>query len=141
MNKTFTILLITVVLLVPFGGSVIFSLESPNENSEIDTLLDAFWWAAATITTVGYGDLILVTDSGKIFAIFYMFSGIAIAGIFLSLLGSRIYRKRIAPSIEHEHTEAEKTIIKKIEDLEKQEKQNTETLEKLLKKLEKQDQL
>ncbi len=141
MNKTFTILLITVVLLVPFGGSVIFSLESPNENSEINTLLDAFWWAAATITTVGYGDLILVTDSGKIFAIFYMFSGIAIAGIFLSLLGSRIYRKRIAPSIEHEHTEAEKTIIKKIEDLEKQEKQNTETLEKLLKKLEKQDQL
>ncbi len=141
MNKTFTILLITVILLVPFGGSVIFSLESPNENSEINTLLDAFWWAAASITTVGYGDLILVTDSGKIFAIFYMFSGIAIAGIFLSLLGSRIYRKRIAPSIEHEHTEAEKTIIKKIEDLEKQEKQNTETLEKLLKKLEKQDQL
>jgi len=139
MNKTFTILLITVILLVPFGGSVIFSLESPNENSEINTLLDAFWWAAATITTVGYGDLILVTDSGKIFAIFYMFSGITIAGIFLSLLGTRIYRKRIAPSLEHEHTEAEKTIIKKIEDLEKQQKQNTDTLEKLLKKLEKQD--
>ena len=135
MNKTFTILLITVILLVPFGGSVIFSLESPNENSEINTLLDAFWWAAATITTVGYGDLILVTDSGKIFAIFYMFSGITIAGIFLSLLGTRIYRKRIAPSLEHEHTEAEKTIIKKIEDLEKQQKQNTETLEKLLKSL------
>jgi len=141
MNKTFTILLITVVLLVPFGGFVIFSLESPNENSEINTLLDAFWWASATITTVGYGDLILVTDSAKIFAIFYMFSGITIAGIFLSLLGTRIYRKRIAPSIEHDTAEAEKTIIKKIEDLEKQQKQNTETLGKLLKKLEKQDQL
>jgi len=141
MNKTFTILLITVVLLVPFGGFVIFLLESPNENSEINTLLDAFWWASATMTTVGYGDLILVTDSAKIFAIFYMFSGITIAGIFLSLLGTRIYRKRIAPSLEHEHTEAEKTIIKKIDDLEKQQKQNTDSLEKLLKKLGNQDQL
>ncbi len=135
MNKTFAILLITVVLLVPFGGFVIFSLESPNENSEINTLLDAFWWASATITTVGYGDLILVTDSAKIFAIFYMFSGITIAGIFLSLLGTRIYRKRIAPLMEHDTAEAEKTIIKKIEDLERQQKQNTDTLEKLLKKL------
>ncbi len=137
MNKTYAILLITVILLVPFGASVIFLLESPNENAEIRTLLDAFWWSSATLTTVGYGDLVLVTDSAKIFAIFYMFSGITTAGIFMSLLGSRIYRKKIAPSLEHEHTEAEKTIIKKIEDLERQEKQNTETLEKLLKSLEK----
>jgi len=134
-NKTFTILLITVVLLVPFGGFVIFSLESPNENSEIKTLLDAFWWSTATVTTVGYGDILLVTDSGKIFAIFFMFSGISIAGIFMSVLGTRLYRKRIAPSMEHEATDTEKTIIKKIEDLERQEKQNTETLEKLLKEI------
>ncbi len=136
MNKTYAILLITVILLVPFGGSVIFSLESSNENAEIKTLLDAFWWSTATITTVGYGDLVLATDSGKIFAMFFMFSGITIAGIFMSLLGTGIYRKRIAPSLEHEHTEAEKTIIKKIEDLDRQQKQNTETLGKLLKKLE-----
>ena len=135
MNKTFTILLITVVLLVPFGGLVIFSLESPNENSEIKTLLDAFWWSTATVTTVGYGDILLVTDSGKIFAIFFMFSGITTAGIFMSVLGTRLYRKRIAPSSEHEATGAEKTIIKKIEDLERQQKQNTDTLEKLLKEI------
>ncbi len=141
MNKAYTALLIAVLSLIPFGSFVIFSLESPNENSEINTLLDAFYWSTSTITTVGYGDVVLVTDSGKIFAIFYMFSGILIAGTYLTIVATRFYKKRIEPSIEHEATEAEKTIIKKIEELEKQQKQNTETLEKLLTKLEKQDQL
>ncbi len=70
-----------------------------------------------------------------------MFLGIIIAGIFLGLLSTRFYKKRIETWIEHETTEAEKTIIKKIEELEKQQKQNSETLEKLLKKTEKQDQI
>jgi voltage-gated potassium channel len=135
-KKAFVPLLIVGVLLVPFGAFVIFSLESTNDNSEIKTLLDAFWWSAVTITTVGYGDLVPVTDSGRIFTIFYMFSGIGIAGIFLSMLTNRVYKKRVERSVEHEVTEPEKTIIKKIEELEKQQKQNTETLEKLLKKLE-----
>jgi len=135
-NKAFVALLIAAVLIVPFGAFVIFSLESSNDNSEIKTLLDAFWWSAISITTVGYGDIVPVTDSGKIFAIFYIFSGIAIAGVFLSLITTRFYQKRIERSVEHEATESEKTIIKKIEELEKQQKQNTETLEKLLKKLE-----
>ncbi len=140
-NKAYTALVTGAIILVPFGALVIFSIESPNENSEIKTLLDAFWWSAVTVTTVGYGDVVPVTDSGKIFAIFYMFLGIIIAGIFLGLLSTRFYKKRIETSIEHETTEAEKTIIKKIEELEKQQKQNSETLEKLLKKTEKQDQI
>lgn len=141
MNKAYTALLIAVLSLIPFGSFVIFSIESPNENSEIKTLLDAFWWSTSTITTVGYGDIVPTTDSGKIFAMFYMFTGIVIAGTYVTIVGTRFYKKRFEPSIEHEATEAEKTIIKKIEELEKQQKQNTETLEKLLKKLEKQDQL
>jgi len=140
-NKVSAAFLIVASSLIPFGSFVIFSIESPNENSEIKTLLDAFWWSTSTITTVGYGDIVPTTDLGKIFAMFYMFTGILIAGIFLSILGARFYKKRIEQPIEHETTEAEKTIIKKIEELEKQQKQNTETLEKLLKKLEKQDQL
>ena len=120
MNKAHTALLIVALSLIPFGSFVIFSIESPNENSEIKTLLDAFWWSTSTITTVGYGDIVPTTDLGKIFAMFYMFTGILIAGIFLSILGARFYKKRIEQPIEHETTEAEKTIIKKIEDLEKQ---------------------
>jgi len=51
-NKAYTALVTGAIILVPFGALVIFSIESPNENSEIKTLLDAFWWSAVTVTTV-----------------------------------------------------------------------------------------
>ncbi len=118
MNKAYSALLIIAVLLVPFGAFVIFSIESTNENSEIKTLLDDFWWSTVTITTVGYGDIVPVTDSGRIFAIFYIFSGITIAGIFLSLLATRFYKKRFE-SEEEKITHGQQIILDKIDELEK----------------------
>ena len=118
MNKAYSALLIIGVLLVPFGAFVIFSIESPNENSEIKTLLDAFWWSTVTITTVGYGDIVPVTDSGRIFAIFYIFSGITIAGVFVSLLATRFYKKRFE-SEEEKITHGQQIILDKMDELEK----------------------
>ena len=132
MNKAYSALVIIAVLLVPFGAFVIFSIESPNENSEIKTLLDAFWWSAVTITTVGYGDIVPVTDSGRIFAIFYIFSGITIAGVFLSLLTTRFYKKRFE-SEEKEITHGQQMILDKIDELEKNQIKIQEKLDDLVK--------
>ena len=132
MNKAYSALLIIAVLLVPFGAFVIFSIESPNENSEIKTLLDAFWWSTVTITTVGYGDIVPVTDSGRIFAIFYIFSGITIAGVFLSLFATRFYKKRFE-SEEKEITHGQQMILDKIDELEKNQIKIQEKLDDLVK--------
>ena len=118
MNKAFFALLIAGLLIVPFGSFVIYAIESTNENSNILTLLDAFWWSGVTITTVGYGNVVPVTDLGKIFALFYMFSGIAIAGVFLTLLTDRFYKKRIMKEDES-ISYVQKQILKRIDDLEK----------------------
>ncbi|MBN1651971.1 MAG: two pore domain potassium channel family protein, partial [Bacteroidales bacterium] len=40
--------------------------------------LDAFYFSAITLTTVGYGDLAPQTDAGKIFTVVYIFIGIGI---------------------------------------------------------------
>ncbi len=132
MNKAYSALLIIAVLLVPFGAFVIFSIESPNENSEIKTLLDAFWWSTVTITTVGYGDIVPVTDSGRIFAIFYIFSGITIAGVFLSLFATRFYKKRFE-SEEKEITYGQQMILDKMNELEKNQIKIQEKLDDLVK--------
>ena len=39
------------------------------------TWIDALYFSATTVSTVGYGDLAPVTDSGKLFTIIYMFVG------------------------------------------------------------------
>jgi voltage-gated potassium channel len=40
--------------------------------------IDAFYFSATTLTTVGYGDLSPQTDFGKIFTTVYIFVGIGI---------------------------------------------------------------
>ena len=104
---------------VMIGGALsMYFIESPHEDAQIKTLLDAFWWTFATTTTVGYGDIVPVTDLGRTVAMFYMFFGIAIAGMFISIIGTRYYKKRLEPK-EDQELKYEEKILKKIDDLEK----------------------
>jgi len=89
-------------------------------------MLDAFWWTTSTIATVGYGDVVPVTDLGKTVAMFYMFFGIAVAGIFLSIIGTRFYKKRVLPKEEQEINT--KKILERIDDLEKSIKEIRDSL-------------
>ena len=38
---------------------------------------DALWWSAATISTVGYGDIYPITAAGRVIAIFTMVIGVS----------------------------------------------------------------
>lgn len=48
--------------------------------SPIKNFPDALWWSVVTVTTVGYGDLVPVTTSGRAIAIALMLGGIGIFG-------------------------------------------------------------
>jgi voltage-gated potassium channel Kch len=47
------------------------------------SLLDSFYFSSITLTTVGYGDLAPQTASGKLFTVFYIFTGIGLIVGFL----------------------------------------------------------
>jgi len=68
-----------------------------------------------------------VTDAGKIVAVFFMFFGIGTLAIFLSVLGTRFYKRRFEKE-EKEISHAQKLILDRMDDLEKNQ-------EKLLKDL------
>lgn len=50
------------------------------------SLLDSFYWAIVTLTTVGYGDVTPVTAAGKIFSLFIMILGIGTIAIFAGII-------------------------------------------------------
>jgi voltage-gated potassium channel len=129
MNKLFYLLFVAAGVIV-IGSLVIFSVESQHPDSQINSMLDAVWWTVATVTTVGYGDIVPVTETGRIVAIFYMFFGIGVLGIFLSVLGAQIYKRRFEKE-EKEISHAQKLMLDKMSNLEK----NQEKLQKEFKDL------
>jgi len=129
-------LLIISVLVVGTSGIGIYLIESPNEDAQITNLIDAFWWASATVTTVGYGDVVPVTEAGRIIGIALMFIGISIIGVFISALGARLVGSRLKHRETFEST-TKSLIIKKILEIEKLEKHEVDLLITMLKDLHK----
>ena len=78
----------TLVLLVLFGSATFYHFI------EKWSYLDALYFSASTMTTVGYGDITPKTDFGKIFTIFYLFIGVGIALYGLSLMASHFVEVR-----------------------------------------------
>lgn len=46
-----------------------------------DSFFDAFYWAACTLTTVGYGDLYPISDTGRVISIISAMIGIAVIAL------------------------------------------------------------
>lgn len=56
--------------------------------------VDALYFTATTITTVGYGDIAPQTDAGKIFTVFYAFLGIGMFFGFANIIFQSTMQKR-----------------------------------------------
>ena len=121
--------------LVILGSSIgIYLIESPHENAQITNLIDAFWWTSATVTTVGYGDVVPVTEAGRLFGIGLMFVGISIIGTFISAFGAMLVGSRLK-KYESVESSAKSLIIKKINEIENLEKHEVELLISMVKDL------
>jgi hypothetical protein len=54
------------------------------------TVVDAFYFSAMSLGTVGYGDLVPETDVGKLFTVFYVLVGIGILVSFFTTLTAKM---------------------------------------------------
>jgi voltage-gated potassium channel len=79
-------LLATLTLLV--GGALAMDAAESGGRGPIHGLPDALWWAASTMTTVGYGDVYPVTPLGRGIALVLMVGGIAFFGVLTANLAA-----------------------------------------------------
>ncbi|MCW8966265.1 MAG: potassium channel family protein [Candidatus Pacearchaeota archaeon] len=63
------------------------------------SLLDAFYFVIATVTTIGYGDFVPTTSIAKIFTMFYSFFGVGIALYIFSTINSAIFKKHVGQKV------------------------------------------
>ncbi|MEM6524425.1 MAG: ion transporter [Bacteroidota bacterium] len=92
---TLTLLLVMLIL----AASLMYYIEHEAQPEVFTSIPATMWWAIATLTTVGYGDVYPVTGLGKLLGSF-----IAILGIGIFALPTGI----IATSFERELAEREK---------------------------------
>lgn len=62
------------------GGTAVWHLEGDRPDSTFRSLGDGIWWALTTVTTVGYGDHVPETTSGRVVAAMIMIMGVAVLG-------------------------------------------------------------
>ena len=54
------------------------------------TFIDALYFCAMSLGTVGYGDVVPTTDVGKLFTVFYVLTGIGILVSFFTTLTAKV---------------------------------------------------
>ena len=72
----------------------IYHFEHDVQPDRFSSVFDSLWWAVATLTTVGYGDIYPVTPGGRLFTCFVLVLGLGFVAVPSGLLASALSRVR-----------------------------------------------
>jgi voltage-gated potassium channel len=76
------------VVVVVFAGILMYYAEHETQPEVFTNMSQSIWWAVATLTTIGYGDIYPVTALGKIIASSLAFVGIGLVAIPAGLISA-----------------------------------------------------
>lgn len=110
--------IITGLFILVILCSIYFTVVEPNITSYVDSL----WYSFSVITTIGFGDVYVVTTLGRILSIILGVSGIAVVAVFTSLIVNfynEMNKRREERTIKK--IEAE---VKELEELEESKEEN-----------------
>ena len=80
-------LILTLTMLL-FASTGIYFLEKDVAGTPFTSVPAAAWWAMATLTTVGYGDITPITPLGKIFGSVVMLIGLGLFALPISIIST-----------------------------------------------------
>ncbi|MFC2107517.1 ion transporter [Bacteroidota bacterium] len=80
-------LVVTVIFLL-ISSTIMYYLENDAQPEKFPNILQSFWWSIVTLTTVGYGDVVPVTDLGKVLSGFLALLGVALVAIPTAIISS-----------------------------------------------------
>ena len=98
------LLVVATLLLFLVAAAHVIWLAERRTNPDFPTaylagVWEAFWWAAVTATTVGYGDKTPKGVIGRLFGLFWMFVGLFLLAYFTAGIASAVALDRVEGSI------------------------------------------
>lgn len=85
--------IVTLILLF-ITSAGIYSFEHEAQPDVFKSVFHSAWWSIVTLTTVGYGDVYLITLGGKVFTFFVLIIGIGIIAVPAGLVGTALSKAR-----------------------------------------------
>jgi len=87
-REIFGIMLFFLIFIVLFSATILYLVENPVQPDKFSSIPAAMWWAAMTVTTVGYGDIYPVTPLGKFIASCFTFAGVLVLALPSAILAT-----------------------------------------------------
>lgn len=81
-------------MLLYFSAIGIYYFEHDAQPDAFRSVFDSLWWAVATLTTVGYGDIYPITLGGKLFTFAVLMCGLGIVAVPAGLVASALSEVR-----------------------------------------------
>jgi voltage-gated potassium channel len=94
--KYAALLAVTTVIV---GGAVFAEVEKTHDGKTLSSW-DGIWWAATTVTTVGYGDIYPGTTGGRVIAMTIMAVGIGFVALLTAFVADRFIQQEVGDDIE-----------------------------------------
>lgn len=73
---------------VLFASTGMYYIEGEAQPDKFGSVPDAAWWAMATLTTVGYGDVAPITGLGRLFGSVVMITGLCILALPVAIIAT-----------------------------------------------------
>jgi voltage-gated potassium channel len=96
-------------------AAVLVQLTDPRQFPDFGT---GVWWAITTVTTVGYGDVVPSSSSGRLIGAVLMFVGIGSIAVLTALAASAIVVSEVTVE-EHEIERQESLILRRLDRIER----------------------
>lgn len=93
-KEELVLIMILSTFLLFFSSVGIYYFENPVQPEIFSSVFASLWWAVATLTTVGYGDIYPITVGGKIFTSAMLFIGLGIIAVPTGLIASALTKTK-----------------------------------------------
>lgn len=92
-QQLFQLLLLVLVIVSLALGLLVIPIERREKDALIVNPETGIWWAVTTITGVGYGDVVPVTQTGRIIGMALEVTGVLAFGLLVALMAAAIERR------------------------------------------------